>query len=143
MHQSFGGKPIPGMNFCRLTNHVMRYKKSKHSISSFFFQSSGGLVKVKFKLTTLRGGFRTAVPFWGQTIHISSSLSPKRDWGPKGVKRPFRYYYYYCRNFTSLKSPNLVRLKSPQDTERVGKKLEKQGRDPPAPLSPLYSSSMV
>ena len=29
--------------------------------------------------------FRTAVPFWGQTILISSSLSPKRDWGPKGV----------------------------------------------------------
>ena len=31
--------------------------------------------------------FRTAVPFWGQTSHISSSLSPKRDSGPKGVNR--------------------------------------------------------
>ena len=30
--------------------------------------------------------FRTAVPFWGQTSQISSSLSPKRDCGPKRVK---------------------------------------------------------
>ena len=30
--------------------------------------------------------FRTAVPFWGQTSLISSSLSPKRDCGSKGVK---------------------------------------------------------
>ena len=32
------------------------------------------------------GDFRTAVPFWGRTTQISSSLSPKRDCGPKGVK---------------------------------------------------------
>ena len=37
---------------------------------------------------------RTAVPFWGQTTQIPSSLSPKRDCGPKranpnpGTKRP-------------------------------------------------------
>ena len=30
--------------------------------------------------------FRTAVPFWGQTTQISSSLSPKRDCGFEGVK---------------------------------------------------------
>ena len=30
--------------------------------------------------------FRTADPFWGQTSQISSSLSPKRDCGSKGVK---------------------------------------------------------
>ena len=30
--------------------------------------------------------FRTAVPFWGQTSLISSSLYPKRDCGSKGVK---------------------------------------------------------
>ena len=30
--------------------------------------------------------FSTAVPFWGQTIQIPSSLSPKRDCGPKRVK---------------------------------------------------------
>ena len=30
--------------------------------------------------------FRTAVPFWGQTSQIPSSLSPKRDWGSKRVK---------------------------------------------------------
>ena len=30
--------------------------------------------------------FRTAVPCWGQTSEISSSLSPKRDCGSKGVK---------------------------------------------------------
>ena len=33
-----------------------------------------------------RGPFRTAVPFWGQTSQISSSLSPKRDCGSKAVK---------------------------------------------------------
>ena len=27
--------------------------------------------------------FRTAVPFWGQSILILGSLSPKRDWGSK------------------------------------------------------------
>ena len=30
--------------------------------------------------------FRTAVPFWGHTTAFSSSLSPKRDCGSKGVK---------------------------------------------------------
>ena len=30
--------------------------------------------------------FRTAVPLWGQTTQISSSLSPKRDCGSKRVK---------------------------------------------------------
>ena len=30
--------------------------------------------------------FRTAVPFWGQTRLILSSLSPKRDCGPKRIK---------------------------------------------------------
>ena len=30
--------------------------------------------------------FRSAVPFWGQTSQISSSLFPKRDCGSKGVK---------------------------------------------------------
>ena len=29
--------------------------------------------------------FRTAVPLWGQTTQILSSLSPKRDCGSKGV----------------------------------------------------------
>ena len=32
--------------------------------------------------------FRTAVPFWGQTSQIPSSLSPKRDCGPRRVKVP-------------------------------------------------------
>ena len=31
--------------------------------------------------------FRTAVPVWGQSSQISSSLSPKWDCGPKRVKR--------------------------------------------------------
>ena len=31
--------------------------------------------------------FRTAVPLWGQTTQISSSLSPKRDCGSKRVNR--------------------------------------------------------
>ena len=29
----------------------------------------------------------TAVPFWGQTSQISSSVAPKRDCGSKGDKR--------------------------------------------------------
>ena len=33
--------------------------------------------------------FRTAVPFWGQTSLISSSLYPKRDCGSKGVNVDF------------------------------------------------------
>ena len=33
--------------------------------------------------------FRTAVPFWGQTTQISSSLPPQRDCGSKGVKVRF------------------------------------------------------
>ena len=31
--------------------------------------------------------FRTAVSLWGQTTQISSSLSPKRDCGSKGVNK--------------------------------------------------------
>ena len=30
--------------------------------------------------------FSTAVPFWGHTIQLSSSLPPKRDCGPKGIE---------------------------------------------------------
>ena len=37
--------------------------------------------------TDLINPFRTAVPFWGQTIQSPSTLSPKRDCGSKGVKR--------------------------------------------------------
>ena len=48
--------------------------------------------------------FRTAVPFWGQTIQISSSLSPKRDWGPKGVKMPTAAKY--------LRTPRSPRVRS-------------------------------
>ena len=35
--------------------------------------------------------FRTAVPFWGQTTQISSSLSPKQDCGSEGVKIPLAW----------------------------------------------------
>ena len=37
--------------------------------------------------------FRTAVLFWGQITRILSSLSPKRDRGPKRVKS--LYYTWY------------------------------------------------
>ena len=36
--------------------------------------------------------FRTAVPFWGQTTKILSSLSPKRDCGSKRVNRFVQQY---------------------------------------------------
>ena len=38
------------------------------------------------KLLVQINPFRTAVPFWGQTSQKISKLSPKRDWGSKGVK---------------------------------------------------------
>ena len=48
-----------------------------------FFLSS---LSLSFQLNL----FRTAVPFWGQTSQISSSLPPKRDCGSKGIKlNPF------------------------------------------------------
>ena len=34
--------------------------------------------------------FRTAAPFWGYTIQIISSLSPKQDCGPKRGKNKFQ-----------------------------------------------------
>ena len=34
--------------------------------------------------------FRTAVPFWGQTTRISSSLSPKRECSPKRLLKASR-----------------------------------------------------
>ena len=42
--------------------------------------------------TTDVNPFGTAVPFWGQTSQILSSLSPKRDSGSKGVKRRTWYF---------------------------------------------------
>ena len=43
--------------------------------------------------------FRTTVPFLGQTTQFSSSLSPKRDCGSKGVNIPWMALLYYvpCR----------------------------------------------
>ena len=45
--------------------------------------------------------FRIAVPFWGQTTQISSSLSPKRDCGSKGVKG-------ICESLTLLQDQRAV-----------------------------------
>ena len=39
--------------------------------------------------------FRTAVSIWGQTTQTSSSLSPKRDCGSKGVKACLGFYLVY------------------------------------------------
>ena len=46
--------------------------------------------------------FRTAVPFWGQTTQISSSLSPKRDCDSKGVNE----FFYPWTSFTPSVSTN-------------------------------------
>ena len=46
---------------------------------------SGGQIAVSYRVNP----FRTAVPFWGQTTQISSSLSPKRDSGSKRVNTLF------------------------------------------------------
>ena len=40
--------------------------------------------------------FRTAVPLWGQTSQISSTLSPKRDCGSKGVKKINKMLPWYA-----------------------------------------------
>ena len=40
--------------------------------------------------------FMTAVPLWGQSTQISSSLSPKRDCGSKGVKNDLRSRKVFC-----------------------------------------------
>ena len=46
----------------------------------------------------------TAVPIWGQTIIIPSDLSPKRDWGPKGVKAIYAVIYlrFWSRDPTEI-----------------------------------------
>ena len=43
--------------------------------------------------------FRTAVPFWGQTSQISSSLYPEQDCGPKRVNLNIsRYQVSYIKS---------------------------------------------
>ena len=54
--------------------------------------------------------FRAVVPFWGQTSQISSSLSPKRDCGFKGVNRkwkwkPLGYVQRYNRKWPNVQTP--------------------------------------
>ena len=46
-------------------------------------------------MSGLLNPFRTAVPFWGQNPQISSSLSPKRDSGFKGVTSFSAALYMY------------------------------------------------
>ena len=51
-------------------------------------------IKRLAKYTGRVNPFRTAVPFWGQTSQISSSLSPKRDCGSKRqITTPLVNYY--------------------------------------------------
>ena len=57
--------------------------------------------------------FRTAVPFWGQTSLISSSLSPKRDCGSEGVKdralsQDFELKWCATRAPRDLRTPSIV-----------------------------------
>ena len=47
----------------------------------------------------LRTLISTAVPFWGQTTQISSSLSPKRHCGSKGAIKRDRTTRSSCRTF--------------------------------------------
>ena len=55
--------------------------------------------------------FGTAVPFWGQTTQFSSSLSPKRDCGSKGVNwtrgakdvRQLLFIYFFKPSFFLLR----------------------------------------
>ena len=46
-----------------------------------------GRARSSYKIIVQFNAFSTAVPIWGQTILIPRDLSPKRDWGPKRVKR--------------------------------------------------------
>ena len=57
-----------------------------------FLEISTGGISVTAIITSLGfsgvfwSDYRTTVPFWGQTSQISSSLSPQRDCGSKGVR---------------------------------------------------------
>ena len=57
--------------------------------------------------------FRTAVSFWVQTAHISSSLSPKRDCGPRRVDH--RLFFSLSPSRISDPGPH-NRLSSPLST---------------------------
>ena len=63
-------------------------KLSLISLQVFRPQTNRGCGFDEMFTLLLRGTnpFRTAVPFWGQTTQISTSLPPKRDCGPKRVK---------------------------------------------------------
>ena len=58
--------------------------RSPPCTKSALFAAPKGYARVAQELLN---PFRTAVPFWGQTPQPSSSLSPKRDCGSKGVNR--------------------------------------------------------
>ena len=55
-----------------------------HADLSLFFSTSRFLTAGTHHRSSINP-FRTAVPFWGQSIQISSSFVPKRDCGSKGV----------------------------------------------------------
>ena len=56
--------------------------------------------------------FRTAVPFWGQTTQISSSLSPKRGCGSKEVNSTgvFLSFFFSVCSFFILPPCNMFAL---------------------------------
>ena len=65
---------------------ALRYYSKQGSI---FILSTTTVVRTSYNTTFPRdhiNPFRTAVPFWGQTSQFSSSLPPKWDCSPEGVK---------------------------------------------------------
>ena len=72
----FAGAWYPGIGIYHIVSHVQAF-----TLVCVFFTVSFFFLPGAININP----FRTAVPFWGQTSLISSSLSPKRDCGSKGV----------------------------------------------------------
>ena len=70
----------------------------------------GAVLNVRLSGTALTP-FRTAVPFWGQTIQSPTSLSPHRDCGYKGVNITAMYYQvFYIFLLLVLRSPRTINI---------------------------------
>ena len=70
-----------GVYLCTLSPwETTLHRQHVHFITDKSHPLDGNTAEI---LCLFRVAFRTVVPFWGQTIQISSSLYPKRDCGSK------------------------------------------------------------
>ena len=89
----------------------VRYgNRSSNSYSNYSNNKNSGGEGAANNLANCRNPFITAVPLWGQTTQFSRSLSPKRDCGPKRVKKHQAFphsnpKYYRHTRYSQLFSP--------------------------------------